>query len=194
MRIPAGLNVFAPRHWVAAVALLVLSSAGAQTALQRLDGEFVRRSSPDTPQVFNSNELVLEKEVGLRATGVTLKELISRGYRVVPSQIAGGPDWIDKATFDVSVIPHPGEDSREQAMQRFLKARFGLAVHTDTAPVFVLTVSDRGPKLAPTSLDPLRQSSLDDTPGKIVGRTHIPLPVGQQQNVGVGKSLKCIHG
>ena len=91
------------------------------------------------------------------------------GYPVVLSQIAGGPEWMDTMTFDVSVIPHSGEASREQAVQRFLKTHFSLAVHSDTAPVFMLSVGDRGPKLSPTALDSSHQSSVEAMPGKIVG-------------------------
>lgn len=168
MRVLTHSSVLRRFCWFA-VCLLLQASLHAQPALQRLDGEFVRRSAPGTPQAANSNELVLEKASGLSANGVTLEELIGWGYKVVHSQISGGPDWIDTIKFDVSIKPHAGETSREQSVQRFLKARFRLAAHSDTAPVFILSVGDRGPKVASASVDP-RRSSLDEKPGQIVGK------------------------
>ncbi len=171
MRVLTRFTVPSRGRWLAALAMFWQLGAGAQSALSHLDGEFVRRSTPATTQVVNSNERVFEKATGLTASGVTLKELIALGYPVVPSQIAGGPEWIDTTTFDVSIKPHPGEASREQAVQRFLKARFGLAVHSATAPVYILSVSERGSKLAATDLGPATPPRLDVDPGKIVAKS-----------------------
>lgn len=165
MRMLINVNVLSKVCGFVACLLLIQSSVEAQA----LDGDFIRRSTPGTTQVVNSNELVLEKGSGLRASNVSLKELIGYGYPVLASQISGGPDWIDTVKFDVSIKPLAGETSREQSVQRFLKARFKLATHTATAPVFILKVSDRGPKVKSSSLDP-RQSSLDEKPGEIVGK------------------------
>jgi uncharacterized protein (TIGR03435 family) len=98
------------------------------------------------------------------ATGATLKMLIGTAYGagqpLMPSQIVGGPEWIDRDRFDIVAKAEAGTvlgpDGRLALMLRaLLEDRFQLAVHNETRelPIFALVMarSDgrRGPDLTP---------------------------------------------
>ena len=103
------------------------------------------------------------------ATGVSLRELIRFAYAVQPSQIEGGPSWIDTTRFDVlakapdgTVITNagPGEvGTMNLMMQGLLATRFKLIVERPMkdAPVYQLVMAraDRkpGPNLKPAATD-----------------------------------------
>jgi uncharacterized protein (TIGR03435 family) len=87
----------------------------------------------------------------LTATNVTLKRCILGAFRVRPSQIVGGPDWMDSDAFDiVGKAEEPVGDQMLAAMfQTLLAERFKLVLHreTRTMQAYVLDVASRGPKL-----------------------------------------------
>jgi uncharacterized protein (TIGR03435 family) len=103
------------------------------------------------------------------ATGVSLRELIRFAYGVQPSQIEGGPAWIDTVRFDVLakapegttiVNAGPGEVGTMNMMMRSLLAtRFKLVVERPVkdAPIYELVMAraDRkpGPNLKVTATD-----------------------------------------
>lgn len=88
-----------------------------------------------------------------------LRDIIRGAYGLRPHQLAGGPDWIDTARFDI-VGRAPDGVTRDIAMLRtLLTDRFRLRAHTETRqiPVYglVLAREDRrfGPQLRPSTLD-----------------------------------------
>lgn len=103
------------------------------------------------------------------ATGVSLRELIRFAYGVQPSQIEGGPAWIDTVRFDVLakapegttiVNAGPGEIGTMNLMMRSLLAsRFTLVVERPVkdAPIYELVMAraDRkpGPNLKVAATD-----------------------------------------
>jgi uncharacterized protein (TIGR03435 family) len=87
----------------------------------------------------------------LEAHNVTLKRCILGAYAVSPSQVAGGPDWLDSDRFDILAKPDgsAGEHSMMKMLQGLMADRFHLALHRETRPlqVYVLEVAKGGPKL-----------------------------------------------
>lgn len=107
---------------------------------------------------------------GLRATGVTLKMLITQAYDVREFQVSGGPGWINTERYDIVARPEhnadsdlPPEDPRKMSDEQrktlgeqlrarlvaLLADRFRLKVHRETqqAPAYALVVGKNGPKL-----------------------------------------------
>lgn len=95
------------------------------------------------------------------ATGVSLRELIRFAYGVQPSQIEGGPAWMDTVRFDVLakapegatiVNAGPGEvGTMNMMMQSLLASRFKLVVERPLkdAPVYELMMARADRKLGP---------------------------------------------
>jgi uncharacterized protein (TIGR03435 family) len=107
---------------------------------------------------------------GLRATGVTLKMLITQAYDVREFQVSGGPGWINTERYDIVARPEhnadsdlPPEDLRKMSDEQrktlgeqmrarlvaLLADRFRLKVHRETqqALAYALVVGKNGPKL-----------------------------------------------
>jgi uncharacterized protein (TIGR03435 family) len=106
------------------------------------------------------------------ATNVTVRMLIQTAYRLQPSQVTGGPDWLNTDRFDIVAkgddSDHDGSlgmtstrpASRIQLMLRSLLAdRFKLVVRTETRdlPIYALTLARSdgkpGPALHPSTVD-----------------------------------------
>ena len=97
----------------------------------------------------------------------SLKELIVYAWNLQDnSQVLGGPDWIDKAHFDIAGVVSepemtklralPTEDKRKEwsvILQSLLAERFQLKVslRMRTMPVYTLVVAKSGSKLKPAS-------------------------------------------
>lgn len=86
----------------------------------------------------------------------TLNDLITFAYRINTKQVAGGPDWVKTAKFDIvaSDPDQPGNPSDDQTrgmMRKLLEQRFGLQYHHEARQMsaFVLNVAKGGPKLTP---------------------------------------------
>jgi len=92
------------------------------------------------------------------ATNVTVRSLITTAYDLRPSQVVGGPSWLDAERFDVNAraaasVPDSAFPTMIQAM---LVDRFQLGVHRETRelPVYALvqrTAGQTGPKLKAAS-------------------------------------------
>src|SRR6185312_15099973 len=89
----------------------------------------------------------------LDATNVTVQRCIIGAWGVSPSQIAGGPDWINTDRFDISA--KAGQPTEDDAvfmlmLRELLGDRFGLALHTESRPMqaYVLEVGKSGPSPA----------------------------------------------
>ena len=91
----------------------------------------------------------------LSATNITLKNCVMRAYHVGQTQIAGGPDWLDTATFDIEARAATAieDDNALTAMlQPLLADRFKLVLHHESrsTEAYVLEVAKNGPRLSRT--------------------------------------------
>jgi len=81
-------------------------------------------------------------------------------YGVAAKQIAGDPDWVGTAPYDIAgVADVPGQPNLEQMkgmFQKILADRFHLAIHHEQRELsaYALTVIKTGPKLAKSLGDP----------------------------------------
>jgi uncharacterized protein (TIGR03435 family) len=88
----------------------------------------------------------------LRAGNVTLKRCIMGAYGVGPSQVVGGPEWLDSESWDiVAKADQPVEDDAvmNEMTQNLLADRFKLVMHREIRriPAYVLEVDKKGPQL-----------------------------------------------
>lgn len=87
----------------------------------------------------------------VNATNLTVRQLIVMAYRIKPSQLSGGPSWIDSDHYDISAKAE-GPATPEQLqlmMQALLADRFKLSLRHESKemPVYALVVAKDGPKL-----------------------------------------------
>ncbi len=96
---------------------------------------------------------------GVRFVNATLKSMITLAYSVQPSQVTGGPGWIDSDRFEV-VAKGPEQagpagsalEERERTQRRLqalLKERFGLAIRLETKEMagYALLAAKSGVKM-----------------------------------------------
>ncbi len=106
----------------------------------------------------------------LTFTKANLRRAIYIAYHLTPSEISGGPSWMDSFDFDITASLDPKDviatasEQRQQildALQVLLEDRFQLVLRreTKTQPIFLLTVAKTGFKLKDGSLLP------EGTPG-----------------------------
>jgi len=158
----------------------------AQTKPEDLTFEIasVKPASPDTRGVI----MRFTPGGGVRVVNGSMKQIILLAYNMEKFQISGGPGWVDTERFDIigkapgrqadGDQPEPTAEQQQQARQRLqslLVDRFHLTIHRETreAPIFVLVVSKKGPKL--------RQSEqgfdgISGRPGQLTGEK-VPMPV-----------------
>jgi bla regulator protein blaR1 len=104
---------------------------------------------------------------GFKAMNTSLQALIQEAYGVQANQIAGGPDWIKTALFDLEIGPQDDKSAtsgmsivqrleqskirNQRLLQAALAERFKLALHPETRelPTYALVVGDEGSKLQP---------------------------------------------
>jgi len=157
------------RHMKLRLACLL---AGTAVLLAAWTGRIVRAQQGDAP---NGNASALRFEVtsvketrsvpgpgelaGIRpiaggtymARYATLKSMIREMYKITDVQIAGGPNWINTARFDVTAkAEHPDNLGNLNIMfQNMLADRFKLQFHreTRTLPVWVVTMDKNGSKM-----------------------------------------------
>ena len=105
---------------------------------------------------------------GLRASGATLKMLLTIAYEVREFQISGGPGWISSDRFDImakserasdAAPPDPRSLTAEQMktnqqqmrerLRNLIAERFQLTFHRETKdqPIYALVVGKNGSKL-----------------------------------------------
>jgi uncharacterized protein (TIGR03435 family) len=95
-------------------------------------------------------------------TSITAKNLITLAYGLNYYQTSGGPDWLDRARFNIQAKSDPAVDeamsklTKEQAslekrhmLQTLLADRFKLKVHQETKdlPAFALVIAKSGLKM-----------------------------------------------
>lgn len=101
---------------------------------------------------------------GLVAKNQTLHELIRLAYGVQDSQIAGGPDWMSTARFNIEVklddsvmaelkklTPEQHKMEHDLMFQNLLADQFKLALHRESRllPGYALAIAQNGPKVQP---------------------------------------------
>jgi uncharacterized protein (TIGR03435 family) len=123
---------------------------------------------------------------GFKAMNTSLQALIQEAYGVQANQIAGGPDWLKTALFDLEIGPQDDksatnglsvvqrlEQSRvrnKRLLQAALAERFKLALHPETRELstYALVVGDEGSKLQPAK-------SASSYPDPVKGPEGMPL-------------------
>jgi uncharacterized protein (TIGR03435 family) len=84
-------------------------------------------------------------------TNMTLKQLIVSAWQVLPSQISGGPQWVDSARYDISAkAEKPFEEGELPLMiQSLLTDRFQLLIRHEMKelPTYALVLANKGGKL-----------------------------------------------
>ena len=133
---------------------------------------------------------------GFRASGATLKMLLTLAYTVREFQISGGPKWIDSDRFDINARaehsagsdpssepsgpPPPMTDAERKTMQEQMAQRlqalfadrFQLVVHHETKEqqVYALVVGKNGSKLQLSQGANARQGMMRMGRGSVEGQ------------------------
>jgi len=136
-----------------AIAFSIAAFAQTGTPLPEFEAASVKVSAPP------ANGMIMVRMGGgpdssdpgrVTYTGVTLKTLAARAYGVKEFQVEG-PAWLDSERYDVIATILKGADKAQVGlmMQRLLADRFKLALHHETKPmaVYTLSVAKGGPKL-----------------------------------------------
>jgi len=102
---------------------------------------------------------------------IALSVLIKRAYRIVDSQLSGGPSWLNTTLFDFEAKtdrPTTRADV-EPLFQSFLADRFSLKMHTEqrTMQALVLTVDGAGNKMTPNTTDYEWDFPVQSVPGSV---------------------------
>src|SRR5215469_4430335 len=174
MKTPAPSGVRSPGR-VCGMALILLTAVGlfAQPAAAPLTFEVatIKPASGDDRR----SAMMFQPGGGFRATGVTVKALLTLAYDVREFQISGGPKWIETDRFDITAKAERGastnadsepagppprlsdqerktmQEQMAQRLQALFADRFHLAFHKETKEqqVYALVVGKGGSKLQP---------------------------------------------
>ena len=102
-----------------------------------------------------------------RTGNLSIRDLLQYAFNLPKSQIVGGPEWLDSATYDIDAKSGPEVDARlngipsneaaeckREMVQALLKERFSLAAHEETRelPVYNLVQAKAGAKFQPSNL------------------------------------------
>jgi uncharacterized protein (TIGR03435 family) len=129
------------------LAMITLASLYGQT----FDVASIRPHAPD-----DSRFLVRQPNGGhFTAEGAVGKLLVMLAYGVQDSQITGGPNWFGTEKWDIEAKCDDNRHSAEETkhmLQKLLEDRFSLKIlhQTEQRAVYVLTVSNKGPKFSGT--------------------------------------------
>ena len=90
------------------------------------------------------------------AHNMTIHKLINIAYKVKPTEVIGGPAWLNTETYDItaSAADMTG-DNFPLTLQTLLEDRFKVKVHRETKEgnVYDLTIAKSGLKMQPTPPD-----------------------------------------
>jgi uncharacterized protein (TIGR03435 family) len=124
-------------------------------ALAQPDVRPTGRLSFDAASIKPSRELrprVVVLGGGYTATGMSLRDLMRAVFLVHPTQLTGGPNWIDSARFDITArtqSPPPGNVVGMKPLVRsLLEDRFGLRTHMETRELDALVLVRAHPDAA----------------------------------------------
>lgn len=145
--------------WKPAGILALCIACCAQTALPRFEVASVRPSGATR----NDSSGIGTGNGRLDAHNVTLLRCIIGAYGIGPSEVTGGPDWLDSDRFDISgkAEEATNDDFELMLMLRDLLAdRFKLVTHREmkTIPVFVLELARNGPKMKESEGESIRNT------------------------------------
>ena len=129
----------------------------------------VRPSDPRQSAV----EFVISPGGRLRATNVTLLEMIRQAYRAKYFQVSGGPGWVSTERFHIEAKA-AGEPARSQMLdmlRALLEERFQLKVAREVREgnVYELVVSRSGPKLKASTAEISYLRLNRNTPSELPG-------------------------
>jgi uncharacterized protein (TIGR03435 family) len=127
------------------------AAKNARAAILRGDPEFtistVRPSRPLQP-----GRGISSRPTQFQIINYTLRDYIEYAWMVHPRQIEGGPEWLDKDTYDLMGLlptPRPKSDQMRKMTQKVVMRRFVLKFHTvrKEMPVYTLEVAQGGSKM-----------------------------------------------
>ena len=135
------------------------AAAGSKMMARDVDPDWEAVTVRPTPADTKDDRFVI---VGrhLSMENRTVENLLLLGYSVQKSQIAGAPEWVKSAHFDVDGVPdvegQPNTAQMQSLMRKLLAERFGLKMHMEQRelPVYALTVGKGGAKMAVSQGDP----------------------------------------
>lgn len=150
-----------------AIFLLTLACAArAQNEPPKVEVAIIKLAAPDARDTF------VEFAPGgrINLTNMTLKGMVEFAWNLQPSQVAGGPPWVDSTRYVVTAKPDGSPKSSEipAMVQALLADRFQLAIHHETRelPIYALVLARKDRKLGPrlteskpgdcTPFDPLK--------------------------------------
>jgi uncharacterized protein (TIGR03435 family) len=114
----------------------------------------IKPSAPDATRMMQI------RGTRFATVGTTLFDLLIYAYNVHPSQIVGGPEWMQTAKFDVMADPEtetrPSSDEMKAMLGRLLGERFHLVLRREKRdlPVFALVRSNKAVTLTTDDMDP----------------------------------------
>ena len=145
-------------RWIA----VALTAGMLQTQAPAFEVVSVKPSAPETPR---GGGFGMSPSGLFQVRGLSLVELVqaaySQGRPFYRFQLAGGPDWLDSARFDITASSTLRNATPAQTMamvKALLIERFKLVVREETkdAPIYVLTLANKdgtlGPKIRKSSL------------------------------------------
>jgi uncharacterized protein (TIGR03435 family) len=112
---------------------------------------------PADPQEMGMIRVGMGGDPGrINYTGVSLKNVLMRAYRVRVYQITG-PSWIDSERFNITAKLPEGATQEQvpEMLQNLLADRFKLTLHRETRDqsVYTLVVGKGGPKLQKSEIE-----------------------------------------
>jgi uncharacterized protein (TIGR03435 family) len=160
---------------VAGISLVFLATGGAfgqsDAPAPAFEVASVKVSAPLPPGVMMFNMGGAPIDPGrIDYKGINLRSLIARAYGVKDFQVEG-PQWLEDSRYDI-VATIPKGSNTEQInlmMQGLLKERFKLALHRESKPlaVYTLSVAKGGPKLKAVDAASLAAASPPLPPGAL---------------------------
>jgi uncharacterized protein (TIGR03435 family) len=184
------------KHAAILLALAGLSApAQSSKPAPSFDVAAIRETDPSLPR----NQCYMRGQAGGQTfTGrcIPLSAIIKRAYRIIDSQLSGGPNWLNTTVFDFEAKtdrPTTRADV-EPLFQSFLAERFNLKMHTEQRAMqaLVLSADGAGNKMTPNTTDYEWEIPIQPAPGAIRKVKGIRCPLsylswylGQVQNLPV---------
>jgi uncharacterized protein (TIGR03435 family) len=129
--------------------LLCLAVTGLAVNAAEFEVASIKPSDPSKPQTSSG---MYSGHGRIAGTNLSLKGYVMRAYGLGRNEVAGGPEWADRDTYDIEARAEvPTDDGAElmRMLQGLLADRFSLAVHRENrlTQAYTLTVAKGGPKL-----------------------------------------------
>jgi uncharacterized protein (TIGR03435 family) len=174
---------------VSCIAALVLTLAVATVGSTQTKAAFEAASIRPAPAQISDFNVGLHMDgVQARFTYLSLKDYISRAYRVKVLQIVG-PDWLGGEKFDISAKLPDGATPAQipEMLQGLLEDRFRLIAHREMKefPVYALETAKGGTRLT----EPPPDSDTGPAPSGTVNVAVTGTAAGVGYNFGNGSTL-----